>query len=163
MAKDQKTTQNERNKERLLTEVISLKRVAKVTAGGKRLRFSAVVAVGDGAGNIGIALAHGREAPDAIRKAIDKAKNKMMAVPIVGEQKTVPFRLEGKFRSARIIIKPAAAGAGIVAGGSVRQVLTVAGYQNVVAKQVGAANSVANAYATLHILHKMKEKLECLN
>ncbi len=142
---------------RLKSELISLKRVAKVTAGGKRLRFSAVVVVGDGKGKVGIALAHGKEASDAIRKATEKAKNRMIEVPIDERSHTVPLRVETKYRSAKVVLKPAPVGVGIVAGGTVRKVLTVAGYKNVVAKQLGASNAIANAYATLYALYKMKE------
>lgn len=147
--------------ENLFNELISLKRVAKVTAGAKRLRFTAVVVVGDKNGKIGIALAHGADAPEAIRKAIDKAKNKMVKVPIDKERRTVPHRIEGKFKAAEVIIKPARVGTGVVAGGAVRKVLEMAGYENVVAKRLGSSNPIANAYCTFVLLNKLRE--EALN
>ncbi len=147
--------------ENLFNELISLKRVAKVTAGAKRLRFTAVVVVGDKNGKIGIALAHGADAPEAIRKAIDKAKNKMVKVPIDKKRRTVPHRIEGKFKAAEVIIKPARVGTGVVAGGAVRKVLEVAGYENVVAKRLGSSNPIANAYCTFVLLNKLRE--EALN
>jgi len=147
-------------RESVLSELVSLKRVAKVTAGGKRLRFTAVMVVGNGQGKVGIALAHGKEPAEAIQKAIAKAKNRMFEVPIDKRSDTIPFKIELKYRSARIIMKPAPQGVGIVAGGTMRKVLSVAGYKNVVAKQLGAPNPIANAYATIYALYKMKEKVQ---
>jgi len=155
----QAQTNNTQNTSKMFSELIVLKRVAKVTSGGKRLRFTAVAVVGDGAGKVGLALAHGKEAPEAIKKAMDKAKTKMVEVPMDTKSFTVPMRIEYKYRSARVMMKPAPAGVGIVAGGTMRKVLSVAGYKNVVAKRIGDANPIATAYATILALYKIKEKV----
>ncbi len=138
--------------------LVTFKRVAKVTAGSKRLRMSVVVVVGDKNGHVGVALARGRDFPEAVNKAINKAARKMIEVPIVRNSKTIPFRIEGKFEAAKVMLKPAPEGVGLVAGGAVRKVLEVAGYENVVAKRMGAPNATANAYCTVSLLHKLSKK-----
>jgi len=145
------------SQEKLFNEIIELSRVAKVTAGAKRLRFKAVIVVGDKNGRVGIALAHGADAPEALRKATEKAKKKMIRVPIESKRRTIPHRLEGKYKAARVLIKPARSGTGVVAGGPVRKVLEIAGYQNVVAKRLGSSNPVANAYCTFVLLTKLRD------
>jgi len=138
--------------------LVTFKRVAKVTAGAKRLRMSVVVVVGDKNGKVGVALARGRDFPEAVNKAIKKAASKMVEVPIVRDAKTIPFRIEGKYEAARVMLKPAPEGVGLVAGGAIRKVLEVAGYENVVAKRMGAPNATANAYCTVALLHKLNKK-----
>ncbi len=150
--------QKREEKDPYFNELIALKRVAKVTAGAKRLRFTVVVVVGDKNGKVGIALSHGADAQEAIRKAIDKAKRKMVEVPINLDRKTVPHRIEGKFKAAKVFIKPATVGTGVVAGGAVRKVLEVAGYENVVAKRLGTSNPIANAYCTFILLNNLREE-----
>ncbi len=141
----------------VFSDIIALKRVAKVTAGAKRLRFTAVMVVGDKAGKVGIALAHGADAPEALRKATNKAKRKMIEVAIDPKRLTIPHRIEGKYKAARVLIKPARVGTGVVAGGAVRKVLEMAGYKNIVAKRLGTANPVVNAYCTFMILNNLRE------
>ena len=148
---------NERKNSDYFSEIIALKRVAKVTAGAKRLRFTAVVVVGDKAGKVGLALAHGADAPEAIRKATQKATKKMIAVDIDPKRKTIPHRIEGKYKAARVLIKPARIGTGVVAGGAVRKVLEMAGYENIVAKRLGTANPIVNAYCTFWLLNNLRE------
>ena len=147
---------NRNQDEALFNELIQLKRVAKVTAGAKRLRVAVVIAVGDKAGKVGLALAHGADAQEAIQRAIKKAKSKMIRVPIDAKNKTIPHRIEGKYKAARVILKPATVGTGVVAGGSVRKLLSLAGYENVVAKRLGTANPVVNAYCAFILLSKLR-------
>lgn len=148
---------DEKKNTEFYSEIISLKRVAKVTAGAKRLRFTAVVVVGDKAGKVGLALAHGADAPEALRKATYKATKKMITVDIDPKRKTIPHRIEGKYKAARVLIKPARIGTGVVAGGAVRKVLEMAGYENVVAKRLGTANPVVNAYCTFWLLNNLRK------
>ncbi len=140
--------------------LITWKRVAKVTAGSKRLRMSVFVVVGDKNGHVGVALARGRDFPEAVNKAINKAYRNMIEVPINPKNKSIPFRIDGKFESARVMLKPAPEGVGLVAGGAIRKVLEIAGYENVVAKRMGAANATANAYCTVSLLHKLSQKVK---
>lgn len=137
------------------SEILSTKRVAKVTAGAKRLRFSVLVAVGDEKGRVGLALGRGKDVRQAMQKAYQKAVNTMIKVPITKEAKSLPHRVENKYKAAQVVIKPARTGKGIVAGGSVRRILSLAGYHNAVAKQIGSNNAVANAYCAFRALHKL--------
>jgi len=142
---------------RLETEVISLRRVAKVTAGAKRLRFSVVVVAGDKKGKIGIALGRGADPREAIQRATVKAGAKLHSIVISPETKSVPHRIETSYKSATVLIKPAPTGTGVVAGGAIRKVLQIAGIENVVAKRLGSANSLTNAYCTVLALTKLKK------
>jgi len=141
---------------------VSIKRVAKVTAGAKRLRMSVLVVVGDKNGKVGVALARGRDVAEAVNKAIKKAIRKLIEVPIT-DKGSIPFRIEGKLKSAYIVMKPAPEGVGLVAGGSVRNLFEVAGYRNVVAKRLGAPNPIANVYCALTLLHKLSKKAKDAN
>ncbi len=138
--------------------LITWKRVAKVTAGAKRLSISVSVAVGDKQGHVGVATAKGRDFSEAVNKALNKAYRKMIEVPVT-DIKSIPFRITGKFKAAHVMLKPAPDGVGLVAGGAIRKVLEVAGYENVVAKRMGAANALANAYCVVSLLHKLSQKV----
>jgi len=143
-----------------IEQVIRVSRVAKVVKGGKRFSFSALVVVGDGKGNIGAAIGKAGETVDAIRKATEKAKKNMFKVPIV--ETTIPHEVLGRADAARVLLKPASRGTGIVAGGPVRAVLEAAGYSNVLTKSLGSNTSVNVIWATLNGLRQLKTREEVL-
>ena len=138
----------------LKEKVVAINRVAKVVKGGRTFRFSAVVVVGDGAGHVGIGNGKAAEVPDAIKKAIQEAKKNLVEVPIVDT--TVPHEFVGKFGSAKVLLKPAAVGTGLIAGGSVRPVLELAGYKDVRTKVIGTNNPRNVVYATIEGLKSMQ-------
>ena len=138
----------------LKEKVVAINRVAKVVKGGRTFRFSAVVIVGDGAGHVGIGNGKAAEVPDAIKKAIQEAKKNLIEVPIVGT--TIPHEFVGEFGSAKVILKPAAVGTGLIAGGSVRPVLELAGYKNIRTKVIGTNNPRNVVYATIEGLKAMQ-------
>ena len=138
----------------LKEKVVAINRVAKVVKGGRTFRFSAVVVVGDGNGHVGVGNGKASEVPDAIRKAIQEAKKNLVEVPIV--ETTVPHEFVGKFGSAKVLLKPAELGTGLITGGSVRPVLELAGYKNVRTKVIGTNNPRNVVYATIEGLKSMQ-------
>lgn len=144
----------EENTVELKEKVVAINRVAKVVKGGRTFRFSAVVVVGDENGHVGIGNGKAAEVPDAIKKAIEDAKKNLITVPIVGT--TIPHEFVGKFGSANVLLKPAAEGTGIIAGGSVRPVIELAGYKNIRTKVIGTNNPRNVVYATLNGLSNMR-------
>ena len=145
---------HEENTSELKEKVVAINRVAKVVKGGRTFRFSAVVVVGDGAGHVGVGNGKAAEVPDAIKKAIEEAKKNLIEVPIVGT--TIPHEYVGKFGSASVMLKPAVEGTGVIAGGSVRPVLELAGYKDIRTKVIGTNNPRNVVYATLNGLSNMK-------
>ena len=145
---------NKEQDDGLNEKVVAINRVAKVVKGGRTFRFTAVVVVGDGAGHVGIGNGKAAEVPDAIKKAIDDAKKNLIEVPIIGT--TVPHEYIGKFGSATVMIKPAEEGTGLIAGGSARPVLELAGYKDVRTKVLGTNNPRNVVYATLNGLQNME-------
>ena len=139
-------------KNELKEKVVAINRVAKVVKGGRTFRFSAVVVVGDENGHVGNGKA--AEVPDAIKKAIQEAKKNLIEVPVV--ETSVPHEYVGKFGSAKVMLKPAAVGTGVIAGGSVRPVLELAGYKNIRTKVIGTNNPRNVVYATLEGLKAMQ-------
>ena len=137
----------------LKEKVIAVKRVAKVVKGGKRFHFSALVAVGDGKGRVGVALGKAAEVPDAIQKAIEKAKKHLIDVPLRGS--TLPNQVIGDFGASRIIFRPAAPGTGMIAGGGVRALLELAGVHDILAKSVGNTNENNVVRATFDAFEKL--------
>ena len=138
----------------LKEKVVAINRVAKVVKGGRNFRFSAVVVVGDENGHVGIGNGKAAEVPDAIKKAIEDAKKNLIEVPIVGT--TVPHEFLGTFGSASVLIKPGAEGTGLIAGGSVRPILELAGYRDIKTKVIGTNNPRNVVYATIEGLKSMQ-------
>ena len=134
--------------------IVNIRRVAKTVKGGRNMRFSVTVVVGDGVGHVGVGLGKAAEIPEAVRKATDDAKKKMIEVPMVGT--TVPHRNTGIFGAGQVLIMPAAPGTGVIAGGSVRMVLEHAGIKDVRAKSIGSNNAVNMALATIKSLSTLK-------
>lgn len=139
----------------LKDKVIYINRVAKVVKGGRRFSFTALVVVGDGEGTVGIGKGKASEVPEAIRKAIERAKKSLVRVPL--KDGTVPHRIIGKYGSGTVVINPAPKGTGIIAGGAVRALLEVAGVQNVVAKSIRSHNPFNSVKATLNGLLSLKD------
>lgn len=144
-------------------QLIQVRRVAKVTKGGKRLKFRALVVVGDGSGKVGVGLGKASEVPDAIRKAVNRAKKDSIEIPLKGT--TIPHEVWGKWGAAKVFLKPAVPGTGIIAGGPVRAILQKAGVKDVLSKSFGSNNQVNVAFATIEALKSLityKEKMEIL-
>jgi len=126
---------------------ISIDRVARVVAGGRRFRFKALVAVGNGKGKIGVGVAKGADVTSAITKATDRAKKSVIVVPIAND--TIPHEIETKVSGAKVLMKPAAPGTGIIAGGVVRSIIGLTGVKNMISKSLGSTNKVNIAYAVI--------------
>lgn len=134
--------------------IVNIRRVAKTVKGGRNMRFSVTMVVGDGAGHVGIGLGKAAEIPEAVRKATEDAKKKMIEVPMVGT--TIPHKETGIFGAGKVLVMPAAPGTGVIAGGSVRMVLEHAGIKDVRAKSIGSNNAVNMALATIEALKSLK-------
>lgn len=139
-------------------KVIEIKRVTRVVAGGKRMRFRALVVVGDKRGKVGMGLRKGTDVSEAVNKAVNAAKKNMVAVPLQNE--TIPHRVHLKYKSSKILLLPAAPGTGIIAGGALRGVLELAGVKNILSKMQGSANKVNNVKAVFEAFGKMKSPAE---
>lgn len=135
--------------------VVEINRVSKKTKGGNQVRFSALVVVGDKKGRVGAGIGKAPDVVSGIQKAISYAKKHLINVPL--KETTIPYEIVYKFGSAKIILKPAPAGSGIVAGGAVRSVLEVSGIRDIVAKMLGSNNKASNVYAVIEALTKLSE------
>ncbi|WGK68916.1 30S ribosomal protein S5 [Candidatus Haliotispira prima] len=137
---------NEKNS--LIETLIEVKRISKAVKGGRKMSFSALMVVGDGNGKVGYGLGKANDVAEAIRKSTERAKRSMIRVPLSSKHST-PYEIKGKYKKSVILIKPAAPGTGIIAGGSVRAVLEAAGIKDVLAKSLGSNNSLNMILAAL--------------
>ena len=154
MADTRKRSPAQKDEKREFEEfVINIDRVARVVMGGRRFRFKALVAIGDGKQRVGVGVAKGADVQAAVSKASDVAKKNLVNIPIVNE--TIPHDIEVKVSGARVLLKPAAPGTGIIAGGVVRSIIGLTGIRNLLSKSLGSTNKVNIAYATIDALKQL--------
>lgn len=153
------STENQQEEIEFEEKVISINRVAKVVKGGRRFSFSALVAIGDRNGHVGIGFGKANEVPIAISKAIADAKKRVFEVPVAGDN-TLPHHVIGRHGASKVLIKPAAPGTGVIAGGPIRIVMELAGIKNVLTKSLGSKNAINVVRATEDGLRKIKSPLE---
>ena len=144
----------------LTDKLVYINRVTKVVKGGKRLRFSALSVTGDGEGHVGIGVGKANSVPEAINKAGAIARKNLLKVPLAGT--TIPYEIKVKFGAAKVLLKPAAPGTGIIAGGSIRAVVEAAGIKDILTKSLGSPNRINTAKATMLALSQLREPKEAL-
>jgi small subunit ribosomal protein S5 len=154
--RDRRRGQQEHIKKDFEQKVVEVKRVTRVVAGGKRMRFRALVVIGDKKGKVGIGLRKGADVTEAVQKAVNAAKKTMVAVQLVNE--SIPHEIKMKYKSSVVFLKPARPGTGIIAGGAIRSVLDLVGVKNVLSKMIGSSNKVNNVMATYLALVAMRTK-----
>lgn len=144
----------ENNEVLLEEEVISIRRVTKVVKGGKNFRFSAAVVVGDKNGRVGLGKGKAKEVPLAIKKAVVDAKKNLIVIPLINN--TIPYYIVGKFGAAKVVLRPASPGTGVIAGGAVRFIMELAGIKNILTKSLKSKNILTVARATINGLKNLK-------
>jgi small subunit ribosomal protein S5 len=142
-------------KDKFLERVVTINRVSKVVKGGRRFSFTALVVVGDGNGLVGVGYGKAKEVPAAIAKGVEEAKKSFFRVPIIAG--TVPHRVQGEAAAGVVMLRPASAGTGVIAGGPVRAVLECAGVHDVLSKSLGSSNAINIVHATVDALRKLEE------
>ncbi|MEX2007243.1 MAG: 30S ribosomal protein S5 [Candidatus Levyibacteriota bacterium] len=148
----------EQNSDGYDEKIIQVNRVSKKTKGGNKIGFSVLMVVGDKKGKVGVGLGKAPDVSSAIRKGASVARKHLIEVPIVNT--TIPFRVDIKLGAAKIILKPAPRGSGVIAGGAVRNVVTAAGIENISSKVLGTKNQASNVYATIEALKLLAERYE---
>nr|YP_009314991.1 Ribosomal protein S5 [Scinaia undulata]SCW23446.1 Ribosomal protein S5 [Scinaia undulata] len=156
MASNKKKSQKNKEQDGGWEErVVQVRRVTKVVKGGKKLSFRAILVVGDEKGQVGVGVGKASDVIGAVKKAVTDAKKHTVAVPIT-KFSSIPHPVQGISGAAKVIMRPSAQGSGVIAGGSVRTVLELAGVQNILAKQLGSSNSLNNARAALNALSNLR-------
>lgn len=143
-----------REEEEFDVRIVSIRRVTKVKAGGKTMRLSVMVVVGDKKGRVGVAIAKGKDVKSAQMKAINRAKKTFAKIPMKGQ--TIPHNITFKFGAARVFLKPAVPGTGVIAGSAVRSVVELVGIKDILSKVLGTKNTIANVYATFEALKRLR-------
>lgn len=143
-------------RDEFVEQIVKINRVSKKTTGGNKIGFSALAVVGDKKGRVGVGLGKAPDVSSAIRKGISRARKHLITIPIING--TIPFRVDIKVGAARVMLKPAPPGSGVIAGGAVRSVVSAAGIQSISSKVLGTKNQASNVYATLEALRNLGEQ-----